>query len=250
MQIGDLFGRLEVVGNPFKPYTGDYTYYVECKCSCGSESRLYRKSSLTKKTNPTKSCGCLQKEKASEVKTSPSVGQRFSRLVVVGDSGVREGRRWLIYKCDCGNSPVEYRKDLVEAGHTKSCGCLYEETRGIQTHGMVGTREYKSWQSMKDRCNNVNSSGYENYGGRGITYDHRWEKFENFFADMGYRPSDCELDRIDVDGNYCKENCRWIDSTFQSHNRRKIQNTSSQYTGVYYDKVKTSGCRAYITTAI
>ena len=70
-------------------------------------------------------------------------------------------------------------------------------------------REYKSWNNMKNRCNNPKLAEYKNYGGRGITYDKDWERFENFYRDMGERPEGTTLDRIDVDKDYSKENCRW-----------------------------------------
>lgn len=80
--------------------------------------------------------------------------------------------------------------------------------------------EYKSWAAMKARCNNPNQTGYERYGGRGIKYDPSWESFENFFADMGAKEnSKMELDRINNDGDYCKENCRWATRKEQTRNR-------------------------------
>lgn len=81
-------------------------------------------------------------------------------------------------------------------------------------------REYKSWNSMKNRCNNSKLKEYKNYGARGISYDPKWEKFENFYNDMGKRPEGATLDRIDVNKNYCKENCRWATKTEQQRNLR------------------------------
>lgn len=81
-------------------------------------------------------------------------------------------------------------------------------------------REYHSWNSMKNRCNNPNLKEYKNYGGRGISYDKNWENFEGFFQDMGYRPEGTTLDRIDVDKDYCKENCRWATKEEQQRNQR------------------------------
>lgn len=82
------------------------------------------------------------------------------------------------------------------------------------------SREYHSWNSMKNRCNNPNLKEYKNYGGRGISYDPRWEDFREFYKDMGKRPEGTTLDRIDVDKNYCKENCRWATREQQQHNLR------------------------------
>jgi hypothetical protein len=89
-----------------------------------------------------------------------------------------------------------------------------------KTHGMKGTREYSSWNSMKNRCNNPNSDNYKDYGGRGITYCERWENFENFYRDMGKRPEGKSLDRIDTNGNYEPDNCRWASDVVQHNNRR------------------------------
>jgi len=90
------------------------------------------------------------------------------------------------------------------------------------THGMTKTPEYISWRRMKDRCFNPNSKDYPNWGGRGITVCDRWlNSFENFLADMGSRPTaKHSLDRIDNDGNYCPENCKWSTKAEQGNNRR------------------------------
>lgn len=82
------------------------------------------------------------------------------------------------------------------------------------------SRAYVSWTKMKIRCNNPNQTYYDYYGGRGITYDPRWETFEPFLEDMGERPDGYSLDRIDNDGNYTKANCKWSTPSEQAYNRR------------------------------
>jgi hypothetical protein len=80
--------------------------------------------------------------------------------------------------------------------------------------------EYSSWSAMKNRCDNKTHVAYARYGGRGITYDTRWREFKNFLEDMGHKPSaNMELDRIDNNKNYCKENCRWATKKEQTRNR-------------------------------
>lgn len=93
--------------------------------------------------------------------------------------------------------------------------------KGKKHHGYHGTPAYRSWNHMKKRCGNPKDPSYKDYGGRGITYDPKWETFEGFFEDMGPRPEGTTLDRYpDKNGNYCKSNCRWATKTEQSHNRR------------------------------
>ena len=94
----------------------------------------------------------------------------------------------------------------------------------VAVHGMCRTRVYNSWNGMKRRCNDQNFKFYSYYGGRGITYDPKWETFEGFFEDMGKAPPGHSLDRIDPNGNYTKENCRWLLKSKQQANMRNNRN--------------------------
>lgn len=142
------------------------------------------------------------------------VGERYDRLVIVEDLG-----QILKCQCDCGK-PHTVRRWAWR--RTQSCGCGRREfAASLNTrHGMSGTPTWRSWSSMINRTTKPYAADYERYGGRGITVCDRWLVFENFLADMGERPEDRTLDRIDVDGNYEPSNCRWATIEVQQTNRR------------------------------
>lgn len=160
---------------------------------------------------------------------------RYGKLIVISEvykvlRGDRN-RRFIDVQCDCGSiKPVSYT-DLIQ-NKIKSCGVCIRVERST-THGMSGTRPFSIWHGMKRRCTEIKLRAYPNYGGRGISFDPKWESFEGFWEDMedGYSET-LELDRIDVDGNYCKENCRWASFTVQAHNRRKRKDSGCSSIGV------------------
>ena len=92
-----------------------------------------------------------------------------------------------------------------------------------RTHGLSRSSTYESWEAMKARCLNPHNVKFPEYGGRGIAVCRRWMKFENFLADMGLRPKDTSIDRINNDHNYEPLNCRWATANIQNRNRRPLQ---------------------------
>lgn len=126
----------------------------------------------------------------------------------------------------CGK---EYRKVPSTAAKSKYCSWLCSH-QSKKTHGMDGTKIYRVWVEMKRRCLNQNYIGYHDYGGRGISVCESWYTFENFYADMGGIPfPGAQIDRIDNNGNYEPENCRWV--TRQENNRNKRSNVIVQLNG-------------------
>lgn len=154
----------------------------------------------------------------SEIKNI--VGQRFGRLIVIKDTGVRKNEEvaWLC-RCDCG-SLLYVRGYNLRSGQTRSCGCLLQEK--IRTHGESKRNKlYKIWLDIKQRCSNKKMKGYRYYGGKGITVCPEWQKsylaFKNWAFANGYQEG-LTIDRLDSDGNYEPSNCRWIT---RSENARK-----------------------------
>ena len=158
-----------------------------------------------------------------------SSGVTFGKLTLTGLSEVRGKHRYVQVSCGCGSEAKYARFDGLKSGAQVSCGCHRDAQNAVAAlthgHGRAGSARspvYQTWSDMVQRVTNPKVVAYSCYGGRGITMQDSWKTFVNFLADMGDTWfQGAELERLDSNGNYCKDNCTWATRSEQMRNTRR-----------------------------
>lgn len=166
------------------------------------------------------------------------LGKRFTRLTVLKYVKSDDDHSYWLCLCDCGNKRIVIKQALLNGG-TKSCGCLRKDRflKSSTKHNLSNDKIYKVWHSMMQRCYNKKCKAFPRYGGRGISVSDDWKNFETFYHQFGkFKTGNLTIDRINNDGNYELNNCRWATSSEQQNN--KSTTTLIEFEGKTYSLKK------------
>lgn len=240
---GERFGRL-VVDGIYDRKSGQIRW--KCKCDCGNVIPVY-KHTLLKDNGTVKSCGCVYLD---ELKTH--IGERKDYLQIIGVEQIgRKGR--VLVRCDCGKEKNMQLSQFYNK-EVHSCGCVgiaKGKDSPYYKHGMSRTRIFNVYRDMINRCYDHNDVSYIHYGARGITVCNEWlgDKGVKEFCEWSYKNGydenaprgECTLDRIDPNGDYRPENCRWVSMSVQANNKTN----NNYYTIDGVTKTLSEWCREY-----
>ena len=210
--IGQKYGKLTILD----AWRNDKSEIrVKAKCECGNEKEI-RYRNLT--SGETKTCG-----KCTLIDLDSLIGQKYGKLTII--KARRENRRiYVEAQCECNGNIKEYTYTCLKTGHTTSCGCNVRTANGNSKK-----RLYQIWKHMQERCYNEKNSRYYDWGGRGIRVCDEWlnsfEAFETWTLANGYQ-DDLTIDRINNNGNYEPNNCRWTTMKIQNNNKRNTLKNS------------------------
>ena len=205
--IGRYFGNWLVIEDRGRDAKSNKIVLAECKCGKKSIHRL--KTLTSGDTTQCKSCSSKSRNGISDL-----TGKIFGKWTVLSISEKKHKNTSYLCKCICGIEK-EITGYNLRKGFSLSCvHCKHK------THGLSYTSTHHVWRDMKNRCTRPALKSYKYYGGRGISVCERWFSFDNFLQDMGLKPDGLQIDRINNDGNYEPENCRWVTPKVNRNNQR------------------------------